>query len=98
MPFRCQLRIPSDRRVPGGWKAFRQHCCQYFPVQLTGLCDRASIVLMIHTFARVAAVLKMRTGDVFIQGRRTGVRLGEKGGKHHTMPCHHTRPLHYPGL
>ena len=31
----------------------------------------------------------MRTEDVFIQGRRTWVRLREKGGKRHEMPCHH---------
>lgn len=56
---------------------------------LIGQCDRALIGLMVYTFARVGAVLKMRTADVFIQGRRTWVRLHEKGGKEHTMPCHH---------
>ena len=55
----------------------------------TGLRDRALIALMIYTFARVGAALKMRAEDVFIQGRRTWVRLREKGGKHHDMPCHH---------
>ena len=54
-----------------------------------GLRDRALIALMVYTFARVRAVLKMRTEDVFIHGRRTWVRLHEKGGKHHEMPCHH---------
>ena len=57
-----------------------------FPV---GLRDRALIALMIYTFARVGAVLKMRLEDVFTQGRHTWVRLHEKGGKHHQMPCHH---------
>ena len=56
---------------------------------LPGLRDRALIALMIYTFARVGAALKMRTEDVFIQGRRTWVRLREKGGKRHEMPCHH---------
>ena len=56
---------------------------------LPGLRDRALIALMIYTFARVGAVLKMRTEDVFIQGHRTWVRLREKGGKRHEMPCHH---------
>ena len=56
---------------------------------LTGLRDRALIALMIYTFARVGAVVKMRAEDVFVQGRRTWVRLREKGGKHHEMPCHH---------
>ena len=54
-----------------------------------GLRDRALIALMIYTFARVGAVLKMRLEDVFTQGRHTWVRLHEKGGKHHQMPCHH---------
>ena len=54
-----------------------------------GLRDRALIALMIYTFARVGALLKMRLEDVFTQGRHTWVRLHEKGGKHHQMPCHH---------
>ena len=31
----------------------------------------------------------MRVDDVYVQGRRTWVRLHEKGGKVHEMPCHH---------
>jgi integrase len=31
----------------------------------------------------------MRIEDVYAQGRRTWVRLHEKGGKRHEMPCHH---------
>ena len=31
----------------------------------------------------------MQTQDVFVQNRRFWVRLHEKGGKHHEMPCHH---------
>jgi integrase len=54
-----------------------------------GLRDRALIGLMVYTFARVGAVTKMRVEDVYVQGRRTWVRLREKGGKRHEMPCHH---------
>jgi len=55
-----------------------------------GLRDRALIALMTYTFARVgAAAEKMRVEDVYVQGRRTWVRLHEKGGKRHEMPCHH---------
>ncbi|MEO8372710.1 MAG: tyrosine-type recombinase/integrase, partial [Candidatus Solibacter sp.] len=55
-----------------------------------GLRDRALIALMTYTFARVgAAAGKMRVEDVYVQGRRTWVRLHEKGGKRHEMPCHH---------
>jgi integrase len=44
---------------------------------------------MVYTFARVGAALKMKVEDVYVQGRRTWVRLHEKGGKQHEMPCHH---------
>jgi site-specific recombinase XerD len=54
-----------------------------------GLRDRALIGLMVYTFARVGAVLRMRVEDVYVQGRRTWVRLHEKGGKEYEMPCHH---------
>jgi integrase len=49
------------------------------PDTLVGLRDRALIASMVYTFARVGAVLKMRVEDVYIQGRRTWVRLHEKG-------------------
>ena len=59
------------------------------PTTLVGLRDRALIGVMVYTFARVGAVLKMRVEDVYTQGRRLWVRLHEKGGKRHDMPCHH---------
>ena len=31
----------------------------------------------------------MRVEDVFVQNRRLWVRLHERGGKRHDMPCHH---------
>ncbi len=54
-----------------------------------GLRDRALIGLMVYSFARVGAALACRVEDVFTQNRRLWVRLHEKGGKRHTMPCHH---------
>jgi site-specific recombinase XerD len=54
-----------------------------------GLRDRALIALMIYSFARIGAALAMKREDVFIQGRRLWLRLHEKGGKRHEMPCHH---------
>jgi integrase len=44
---------------------------------------------MVYTFARINAVLEMKVGDYFVQGRRGWVRLHEKGGKEHDVPCHH---------
>ena len=55
-----------------------------------GLRDRALIGLMVFSFARIGAALAMRVEDVFVQNRRLWVRLREKGGKRHEMPCHHT--------
>lgn len=54
-----------------------------------GLRDRALIGLMVYSFARVGAALACRVEDVFVQNRRLWVRLHEKGGKRHEMPCHH---------
>jgi site-specific recombinase XerD len=56
---------------------------------LIGLRDRALIGLMVYTFARVGAATQMRVKGYFIQGRRGWVQLHEKGGKLHTVPCHH---------
>lgn len=54
-----------------------------------GLRDRAVIGLMIYTFARVGAVVAMNAEDYYPQGKRWWVRLHEKGGKRHEVPCHH---------
>ncbi len=54
-----------------------------------GLRDRAIVALMTYTFARVGALIKMLGEDYFVQGKRGWVRLHEKGGKEHPMPCHH---------
>jgi integrase len=44
---------------------------------------------MVYSFARIGAVIGMRVEDVYGQNRRLWVRLHEKGGKQHAMPCHH---------
>ena len=54
-----------------------------------GLRDRALIGLMVYSFARIGAAIGMRVEDVYSQNRRLWVRLHEKGGKQHAMPCHH---------
>ena len=56
---------------------------------LLGLRDRALIGVMAYSFARVGAVTKMKVRDFFVQGRRRWVRLHEKSGKEHDVPCHH---------
>ena len=57
---------------------------------LVGLRDRALIGVMVYTFARINAVINMKIRDYFVQGRRGWVRLHEKGGKEHELPCHHS--------
>jgi integrase len=54
-----------------------------------GLRDRALIGLMVYSFARVSAALGMKVEDVYNERRRLWVRLREKGGKRHEIPCHH---------
>ncbi|WP_291035081.1 tyrosine-type recombinase/integrase [Dyadobacter sp. 50-39] len=54
-----------------------------------GLRDRALIGLMVYSFARIGAAVGMNVEDVFTQNRRLWLRLNEKGGKVHEMPCHH---------
>jgi site-specific recombinase XerD len=61
---------------------------------LIGLRDRALLGVMVYTFARINAVLEMKVSDYFVQGRRGWVRLHEKGGKEHEVPCHHNLELY----
>jgi integrase/recombinase XerD len=56
---------------------------------IVGLRDRAIIALMCFTFARVSAMVHMQTEDYYQSGKRWWVRLHEKGGKRHEVPCHH---------
>ncbi len=59
-----------------------------------GLRDRTLIAMMLYTFARVGAVLSTKVEDCFIQERRLWIRLHEKGGKRHEMPCHHNLEIY----
>jgi integrase len=43
----------------------------------------------LYSFGRVGAGLGMKVEDVYTHDRRLWVRLREKGGKAHAMPCHH---------
>lgn len=56
---------------------------------LVGLRDRALIATMTYTFGRVSAVVGMRVGDYYPNGKRWWVRLHEKGGRDHELPAHH---------
>jgi site-specific recombinase XerD len=56
---------------------------------LIGLRDRAMIATMAYSFARIGAVAALQVRHVFRQQRRLWLRLSEKGGKSHDVPCHH---------
>ena len=56
---------------------------------VVGLRDRALIAIMVYSFARVGAVVGMRVGDYYKNGKRWWLRLHEKGGKFHEVPAHH---------
>ena len=53
------------------------------------LRDRALIATLTYAFARITAALRMKVEDLRPQGAGWQVRLHEKGGKQHSMPCHH---------
>lgn len=56
---------------------------------VVSLRDRALIATMLYSFARVSAVVGMAVKDYYPQGKRSWIRLHEKGGKFHEIPCHH---------
>jgi site-specific recombinase XerD len=56
---------------------------------LRDLRDRALIATLTYSFARITAALRMKVEDFRPQGTGWRLRLHEKGGKHHEMPCHH---------
>jgi site-specific recombinase XerD len=56
---------------------------------LRDLRDRALIATLTYSFARINAALKIKVEDLRLRGAGWTIRLHEKGGKQHTMPCHH---------
>jgi site-specific recombinase XerD len=53
------------------------------------LRDRALIATLSYSFARITAALTMKVEDLQPKGSSWRLRLHEKGGKQHEMPCHH---------
>jgi site-specific recombinase XerD len=62
---------------------------QFDPSVLSDVRDRALIGVMVYSFARVSAVVKLRVRDYTRQGVRAWFLLDEKGGKQHKVPAHH---------
>lgn len=58
--------------------------------QVIGLRDRALIATMFYSFGRVGAVTGMNAQDYYHNGKRSYLRLDEKGGKVLEIPVHHS--------
>jgi len=56
---------------------------------VVGLRDRAIIAVITYTFARVGAVVALTVEDYYPRKKRSWLRLHQKNGKLHEMPCHH---------
>ncbi len=56
---------------------------------LSSCWQHALIGTLTFSFARITAALKMKVEDLRPRGPGWTVRLHEKGGKEHVMPCHH---------
>ena len=57
---------------------------------VAGARDRALIAVMLFSFARVGAVVRMKVKDYRGAGTaRASLHLHEKGGKYHAVPAHH---------
>jgi len=56
---------------------------------LRDIRDRALIATLTYSFARINAALRMKIEDLRPRGAGWNIRLHEKDGKHHLMPCHH---------
>ncbi len=69
--MRCSRSIPITKKPGNDTEAADQP-------DLLGLRDRALIGIMVFSFARIGAVIQMKVGDYFVQGRRRWVRLHEK--------------------
>jgi hypothetical protein len=65
-------------------QAARLHPCH----DLSDLRDRALIATLTYSFARIRA-RKTKVEDLRPHGAAWTIRLHEKGGKQHSMPCHH---------
>lgn len=69
--------------------AWRKLLASIPDLTLRDMRDRALIATLTYSFARIGAALKMRVADLSPRGAGWSIRLQEKGGKQHVMPCHH---------
>jgi hypothetical protein len=72
----------------GRWWRRRRRCTVQGVATRAGLRESRLIGLIVYDFARIGAAWHT-VEDVYKQNRRLWVRLREKDGKRHAMPCHH---------
>ncbi len=80
-----QLLASFDMMLDAEGRMVDKNCADF---TLAELRDRALIAVLACSFARISAALGMNVGDYYRQGERHSLRLHEKGGKHHEVPCH----------
>ncbi len=84
-----RLRIEKGKTPVLSAKDARNLLDSIDTTKIIGLRDRALIGVMVYSFARIGATLKMNVDDVYLNGHRHWIRLHEKGGRYHEMPLHH---------
>ena len=89
--MRCAGQACSQDRQDAGARRreWRKLLASIPATTLRDLRDRALIATLTYSFARINAALKMKVEDLRPRGAGWTIRLHEKGGKQHTMPCHH---------
>ena len=91
-PRRCAARSTSSRPAQTPvleGEEWRKLLDSIPATTLRDLRDRALIATLTYSFARISAALKMKVEDLRPRGAGWTIRLHEKGGKQHAMPCHH---------
>ena len=88
------VRSPKFSRIEGKTPAFETEEVQKIlsgidVSNLIGLRDKALIATLAYTFARITAVVSLRTADYMQIGKRSFLRFVEKGGKEKEIPVHH---------
>jgi integrase len=58
---------------------------------LCAICETGRLfATLTYSFARIGAALKKKVEDLQPKGSSCRLRLHEKGGKYHEMPCPHS--------
>jgi len=74
--------ILTDEEIRSLFGQFDEH-------SLIDVRDRALLSIMLYSFARVGAVVKLRVRDFYRQSTKAWFVLDEKGGKQNRVPAHH---------